>query len=40
MITVYRFEKETMEQYFFGGDVPAGIYEDFSIKMACSTKNA
>lgn len=31
MITVYRFEKETMEQYSFGEDVPAGIYDDFSI---------
>lgn len=33
MITVYRFEKETMEQYSFGEDVPAGIYEGFSIKV-------
>ncbi len=33
MITVYRFEKETMEDYFFGEDVPVGIYEDFSIKV-------
>ena len=33
MITVYRFEKETMEQYSFGEDVPAGIYEGFSIKL-------
>jgi len=31
MITVYRFEKETMEQYSFGEDVSAGIYDDFSI---------
>ena len=31
MITVYRFEKETMEQYSFGEDVPAGIYDDFSM---------
>ena len=30
-IMVYRFEKETMEQYSFGEDVPVGIYEDFSI---------
>ena len=33
MITVYRFEKETMEQYSFGEDVPIGIYEGFSIKV-------
>ncbi len=33
MITVYRFEKETMEQYSFGEEVPAGIYEGFSIKV-------
>lgn len=33
MITVYRFEKETMEQYSFGEDIPVGIYEDFSIRV-------
>ena len=32
-IMVYRFEKETMEQYSFGDDVPVGIYEGFSIKV-------
>ncbi len=30
-ITVYYFEKGTMEEYSFGEDVPVGIYEDFSI---------
>lgn len=30
-VTVYRFEKETMEEYSFGEDIPVGIYEDFSI---------
>lgn len=30
---VYRFEKEEMEQYSFGEDVPVGIYEGFSIKV-------
>ncbi len=30
-IMVYRFEKEKMEQYSFGEDVPVGIYDDFSI---------
>lgn len=33
-VTVYNFEKETMDQYSFGEDVPAGIYEDFSIKIS------
>lgn len=33
MVTAYRFEKETMEQYSFGEDVPVGIYEGFSINV-------
>lgn len=33
MVMVYRFEKETMEEYSFGEDVPVGIYEGFSIKV-------
>lgn len=33
MVTVYRFEKETMEQYSFEEEVPAGIYEGFSIRV-------
>lgn len=33
MVTVYGFEGETVEQYSFGEAVPAGIYEDFSIKL-------
>lgn len=33
MVTVYRFEKETMEEYSFEEDVPAGIYEDFAIRI-------
>lgn len=32
-ITVYFFEKESMEQYSFGEEVPVGIYEGFSIKV-------
>lgn len=32
-VTVYRFEKETMEEYSFGEDIPVGIYEDFSIRI-------
>ncbi|MCI8966236.1 MAG: Uma2 family endonuclease [Lachnospiraceae bacterium] len=33
MVMVYRFEKETMEEYSFGEDVPVGIYEGFLIKV-------
>ena len=33
MTTVYLFEKETVEQYFWGENIPVGIYEDFSIKV-------
>ena len=33
MVTVYRFEKETMEEYSFGENVPVGIYEEFSIAV-------
>ncbi|HBI63103.1 MAG TPA: Uma2 family endonuclease [Lachnospiraceae bacterium] len=33
MVTVYRFEQETMNEYSFGEDVPVGIYENFSIKI-------
>ena len=33
LVMVYRFEKETMEQYTFGEDIPVGIYEDSSIKI-------
>lgn len=33
MVTVYRFEQETMNEYSFGEDVPVGIYENFSIKV-------
>ena len=30
---VYRFEKETMDEYSFDEDVPVGIYEGFHIKV-------
>lgn len=33
IVMVYRFEKETMEEYSFGEDIPVGIYEGFSIKV-------
>ena len=33
MVTVYGFEKDMVEQYSFGEDVPVGIYEDFSVKV-------
>lgn len=32
-VTVYRFEKEMMEEYSFGEEIPVGIYEGFSIKV-------
>ena len=32
-VTVYFFEKENVEEYSFGSDIPVGIYEDFSIKV-------
>lgn len=33
LVMVYRFEKKTMEQYSFGEEIPAGIYDGFSIKV-------
>ena len=33
MTMVYEFEKDTVEQYDFGEDVPVGIYEGFTIKV-------
>lgn len=33
IVMVYRFEKETMEEYSFGEDIPVGIYDGFSIKV-------
>lgn len=33
IITVYNFEEDTMAEYPFGEEVPAGIYEGFSIKV-------
>lgn len=33
MITVYAFEKDSVEQYNFGEGVPVGIYEGFSITI-------
>jgi len=32
-VTVYYFEKETIEEYSFGEEVPVGIYEGFAIKV-------
>ena len=32
-VTVYFFEKEDVEEYPFGDDIPVGIYEGFSLKM-------
>lgn len=33
MIMVYGFEKDTVEQYDFGENVPVGIYDGFAIKV-------
>lgn len=33
VVTVYRFEKETMEQYSFAESIPVGIYDGFSISI-------
>lgn len=32
-VTVYFFEKESVEEYSFGTDISVGIYEEFSIKV-------
>ena len=34
LITVYNFEQDTFEQYFFSDKVKAAIYEDFEIDFA------
>lgn len=31
MTTVYSFEKDAVEQYAFGEDIPVGRYDGFSI---------
>lgn len=33
LIMAYRFEKEMMQQYSFGEDVPVGIYEDLFVRI-------
>lgn len=33
LVTVYNFQRDTMEEYPFGEEVPAGIYEGFSIRV-------
>lgn len=33
MVMVYGFEKDMVEQYNFGEDMPVGIYEEFMIKV-------
>ena len=35
-IIVYNFEKETMEDYPFGKEIPVGIYDEFSICLQSS----
>lgn len=34
IVTVYNFEHDNMEEYSFGTEVPAGIYEGFSISVS------
>ena len=36
-VMVYQFEMEMMEQYTFGEEIPAGIYEGFFIKAEQGT---
>ena len=31
MITIYKYEKETMELYSFKADLPVGIHEGFTL---------
>lgn len=33
MVSVYAFEKDSVEQYDFGEDVPVGIYEGFMMRV-------
>ena len=33
LVTVYYFEKDSMEEYPFGSEIPVGIYEGFSIRI-------
>lgn len=33
LVTIYDFEKDSMEEYSFDKDIPVGIYEGFSIKV-------
>lgn len=37
IITVYDFEHETGEEYFWGDDIPVGIFKGFFIKAAYET---
>ena len=32
-VTIYFFEKENVEEYSFGDNIPVGIYEGFSVKV-------
>ena len=33
LVTVYNFEKDSMEEFSFDKDIPAGIYEGLSLKI-------
>ncbi|EET58429.1 hypothetical protein BRYFOR_09586 [Marvinbryantia formatexigens DSM 14469] len=32
-VTIYNFERDTMEEYSFDEEIPVGIYEGFSLKI-------
>lgn len=34
LVTVYDFEHDNMEEYLFGSDIPVGIYQGFSMRIA------
>ena len=33
LVTVYNFEKDSMEEYSFDKEIPVGIYEGVSLKI-------
>lgn len=33
LVTIYNFEKDSMEEYSFKKEIPVGIYEGFSLKI-------
>ena len=33
LVTIYNFEKDSMEEYSFDKDIPVGLYEGLSLKI-------